>query len=277
MKLVLAAGVVAMLLGIVSGPALIAFLRRHEFGQHIREDGPVGHLSKQGTPTMGGVGLLACALLAFGIFTEHTGPGLAVAGTALACAAIGFADDYLKLTRRRSLGLRGRWKLLLLAAVVAGVGMVAHREHLSTDVFIPLVNIHVDLGPGYYVFIFLVVAGAANAVNLTDGLDGLCAGTVTIAALTYAAMMVVAFLAHNGVYPGHTVARRLLRQPTRARPRDHRRGPRRGLCRLPLVQRLPGRRVHGRHRRLRARAAAWRPWRSSPRPRPCSWSSAASS
>jgi phospho-N-acetylmuramoyl-pentapeptide-transferase len=80
-KLVLAAGVVAMLLGIVSGPALIAFLRRHEFGQHIREDGPVGHLSKQGTPTMGGVGLLACALLAFLIFTELTGPGLAVAGT----------------------------------------------------------------------------------------------------------------------------------------------------------------------------------------------------
>jgi phospho-N-acetylmuramoyl-pentapeptide-transferase len=204
-KLVLAAGVVAMLLGIVSGPAFIAFLRRNEFGQNIREDGPAGHISKQGTPTMGGVGLLGCALLAFVIFTEHTGPGLAVAGTALACAAIGFLDDYLKLKRRRSLGLSGRWKLLLLALVVAGVGLVAHREHLSTDVYIPLLNTHLGLGPVYYVFIFLVVAGAANAVNLTDGLDGLAAGTVTIAALTYAAMMVVAFLAHNGVYPGHTV------------------------------------------------------------------------
>ena len=205
MKLVLAAGVVAMLLGIVSGPALIAFLRRHEFGQHIREDGPAGHASKQGTPTMGGLGMLGCALLAFLIFTEHTGPGLAVAGTALACAGIGFLDDYLKLTRKRSLGLSGRWKLLLLAAVVAGVGVVAHREHLSTDLYLPLLNTYIGLGPFYYVFIFLVVAGAANAVNLTDGLDGLAAGTVTIAALTYAAMMVVAFLAHNGVYPGHTI------------------------------------------------------------------------
>jgi len=204
-KLVLASGVVAMLLGIVSGPALIAFLRRHEFGQHIREDGPAGHASKQGTPTMGGLGMLGCALLAFLIFTEHTGPGLAVAGTALACAGIGFLDDYLKLTRKRSLGLSGRWKLLLLAAVVAGVGVVAHREHLSTDLYLPLLNTYITLGPFYYVFIFLVVAGAANAVNLTDGLDGLAAGTVTIAALTYAAMMVVAFLAHNGVYPGHTV------------------------------------------------------------------------
>ncbi|HEY2867976.1 MAG TPA: hypothetical protein VGJ11_00625, partial [Gaiellales bacterium] len=105
MKLVLASGVVAMLLGIVSGPALIAFLRRNEFGQQIREEGPVGHASKQGTPTMGGLGMLGCALLAFLIFTEHTGPGLAVAGTALACAGIGFLDDYLKLTRKRSLGL----------------------------------------------------------------------------------------------------------------------------------------------------------------------------
>jgi phospho-N-acetylmuramoyl-pentapeptide-transferase len=204
-KLVLAAGVVAMILGIVSGPAFIAFLRRHEFGQNIREEGPAGHQSKQGTPTMGGVVLLGCALLAFLIFTEDTGPGLAVAGTALACAGIGFLDDYLKLTRRRSLGLSGRWKLLLLAAVVAGVGVVARHEHLSTDVYIPLLNTYVGLGPAYYVFIFLVIAGAANAVNLTDGLDGLAAGTVTIAVLTYAAMMVVAFLAHKGLYPGHIV------------------------------------------------------------------------
>ena len=207
MKLVLASGVVAMLLGIVSGPALIAFLRRHEFGQHIREDGPAGHASKQGTPTMGGLGMLGCALLAFVIFTEHTGPGLAVAGTALACAGIGFLDDYLKLTRRRSLGLSGRWKLLLLAAVVAGVGVVAHREHLSTDLYLPLINTYIALGPFYYVFIFLVVAGSANAVNLTDGLDGLAAGTVTIAALTYAAMMVVAFLSPGGLTPEGAASR----------------------------------------------------------------------
>ena len=119
----------------------------------------------------------------------------------VACAAIGFVDDYLKLTNRRSLGLSGRWKMLGLAAVVAGLAVVAHHEHLSTDVYLPVIDTHVPLGPGYYVFIFLVVAGAANAVNLTDGLDGLAAGTMTIAALTYSAMGVVAFLAARGLYP----------------------------------------------------------------------------
>ena len=195
MKQVLAAGVAAMLLGILSGPAFIAFLRRNEFGQQIREEGPAGHMSKQGTPTLGGLVLLACTLISFLVFTKRTTPGLAVAGTMLACAAIGFVDDYLKLTNRRSLGLSGRWKMLGLAAVVAGLAVVAHHEHLSTDVYLPVIDTHVPLGPGYYVFIFLVVAGAANAVNLTDGLDGLAAGTMTIAALTYSAMGVVAFLA----------------------------------------------------------------------------------
>ena len=200
MKQVLAAGVAAMLLGILSGPAFIAFLRRNEFGQQIREEGPAGHMSKQGTPTLGGLVLLACTMISFLFFTRRTTPGLAVAGTMLACAAIGFVDDYLKLTNRRSLGLSGRWKMLGLAAVVAGVAVVAHHEHLSTDVYLPVIDTHVPLGPGYYVFIFLVVAGAANAVNLTDGLDGLAAGTMTIAALTYSAMGVVAFLAAGGLY-----------------------------------------------------------------------------
>ena len=200
MKQVLAAGVAAMLLGILSGPAFIAFLRRNEFGQQIREEGPAGHMSKQGTPTLGGLVLLACTMISFLFFTRRTTPGLAVAGTMLACAAIGFVDDYLKLTNRRSLGLSGRWKMLGLAAVVAGLAVVAHHEHLSTDVYLPVIDTPVPLGPGYYVFIFLVVAGAANAVNLTDGLDGLAAGTMTIAALTYSAMGVVAFLAAGGLY-----------------------------------------------------------------------------
>ncbi len=197
MKLVLGAAVVSTLLGIVAGPAFIAFLRRNEFGQQIREEGPAGHLSKQGTPTMGGLVLMGCALIAFGIFTKRTTPALTVAGVMLACGFIGFLDDYLKLSRKRSLGLSGRVKLLLLAVVVGVMGWVAHDEHLGTDVFIPLINQHINLGPAYYVFLFLVVAGATNAVNLTDGLDGLAAGTTSIALVTYAAMMVVAFLVHQ--------------------------------------------------------------------------------
>jgi phospho-N-acetylmuramoyl-pentapeptide-transferase len=198
-KLALAAGVLAVLLSIGAGPAFIAFVRRHALGQHIREEGPAGHMAKQGTPTMGGVFLLACALIAFAIFTKRTTPALTVAGVALACAAIGFVDDWFKLANRRSLGLSGRWKMLLLAAVTAALAYVANQQHLSTDVYLPLIDQRVELGPLYYVLLFVIVAGAANAVNLTDGLDGLAAGTVTIAMLTYTAMMVVAFLSPGGL------------------------------------------------------------------------------
>jgi phospho-N-acetylmuramoyl-pentapeptide-transferase len=198
-KLVLLAGVIAMMLSILAGPAFIAFVRRNSLGQHIREDGPAGHMSKQGTPTMGGLILLASALLTFAILTKRTTPALTVAGVTLACAGIGFIDDWFKLSRQRSLGLSGRWKMLLLLGVTAGLGYVAHRQHLSTDVYLPLIDIRLELGPLYYGLLFLVVAGGANAVNLTDGLDGLAAGTMTIAMLTYTAMLVVAFLSKHGL------------------------------------------------------------------------------
>jgi phospho-N-acetylmuramoyl-pentapeptide-transferase len=207
-KQVLGAAVVAMLLGILTGPAFVAFLRRHEFGAHIREEAPAGHQVKQGTPTMGGLVLLACSLLAFLIFTRRTTPALTVAGVTVACGFIGFLDDWLKQSRKRSLGLRGRVKLLLLALVVAGMGLAAHSEHLRTDVYVPLIDQHVALGPFYYVFLFFVVAGATNGVNLTDGLDGLAAGTTAIALLAYSSMMVVAYLVgqtplYRGLYPTH--------------------------------------------------------------------------
>ena len=244
-KQVLAAGVAAMLLGILAGPAFIAFLRRNEFGQQIREEGPAGHMSKQGTPTLGGLVLLACTLISFLVFTKRTTPGLAVAGTMLACAAIGFVDDYLKLTNRQvarplrpledarcSLPWSRAWPSSPTASTSRPTSICRSSTPTSRS------------GPAYYVFIFLVVAGAANAVNLTDGLDGLAAGTMTIAALTYSAMGVVAFLAARGLYPQN--------DPALARPRDHGRRARRGLRGVPLVQRLPGRRLHGRHRGVRA-------------------------
>ena len=201
MKQALAAGVMAIVLSIAAGPAFIAFLRSKAFGQHIREEGPAGHMSKQGTPTMGGVVLLASALFAFALFSEFTTPALTVAGVTVACAAIGFIDDYFKLARRRSLGLSGRWKMLLLIAVTAALGYVANHEGLSTDVYLPIIDTRLELGPAYYALLFLVVAGGANAVNLTDGLDGLAAGTMAIAMLTYTAMAIVAFLSPFGFTP----------------------------------------------------------------------------
>ncbi len=194
MKDVLGAAVIALLLGIIAGPAFVAFLRRNEFGQHIREDGPAGHQSKQGTPTMGGLMLIGCALIAFLIFSKHTTAGWTVAAVTVACAGIGFADDYLKQHHSRSLGLSGRVKMLLLAVVAVALGLVVHNQHLGTDVYVPLVGVHITMGWFYYVFLFLVVAGATNAVNLTDGLDGLAAGTTTIALASYSAIMLVAYL-----------------------------------------------------------------------------------
>jgi phospho-N-acetylmuramoyl-pentapeptide-transferase len=198
-KQALAAGVLAVVLSIAAGPAFIAFVRSKAFGQYIREDGPAGHQSKQGTPTMGGLFLLGSSLFAFALFSEWTRPAITVAAVTLACAAIGFVDDYVKLAHRRSLGLSGRWKMLLLVLVTAGLGYAAHRQGLTTDVYLPILDVHVDLGPAYYLLLFLVVAGGANAVNLTDGLDGLAAGTMTIAMLTYTAMTVVAFLSPGGL------------------------------------------------------------------------------
>jgi phospho-N-acetylmuramoyl-pentapeptide-transferase len=191
---VLLAGILAMVISIAAGPKFIEFLRQNEFGQQIREEGPKGHFAKQGTPTMGGLLIMASMAVPFLIFSDRSLDALTVFFVTLACAAIGFADDWMKLTQRRSLGLRGRWKLALLLLITVFVGVVAHDQGLSTDVYIPLVDVQVSLSWGWYVLIFVMIAGAANGVNLTDGLDGLAAGTVTISLFTYTAMGVVAWI-----------------------------------------------------------------------------------
>ena len=107
---------IALLISILAGPKFIEFLRRKELGQHIREEGPEHHVSKQGTPTMGGLLILFAAAIGFLAFSRYTVPALTVLFVTLACGAIGFLDDFIKLTHRRSLGLNGRWKLILLGA-----------------------------------------------------------------------------------------------------------------------------------------------------------------
>jgi phospho-N-acetylmuramoyl-pentapeptide-transferase len=195
---VLLAGVLSMVISIVAGPKFIEFLRRNEFGQQIREEGPQGHVIKQGTPAMGGLLIMIAMSVPFLLFSGRTVPAVTAFFVTLGCAAIGFVDDWTKVSRRRSLGLAGRWKLIWLGAITVVVGIVAQRgldEPLKTDVYLPLLDVDVPLSYGWYVLLFVIIAGAANGVNLTDGIDGLAAGTTTISILTYTAMSLVAALA----------------------------------------------------------------------------------
>ena len=191
---VLGAGVLAVFLAVVLGGKFIGFLRERALGQNIREEGPAGHKTKQGTPTMGGLLIVGVTMAAFLLFSDGTAQALTVLFVTLACGLIGFVDDYSKIARKRSLGLSGRWKLALLVPIAAALGYVAHHEGLSEQVYLPVLDVHVNLGWLWFPFVYLVLAGATNAVNLTDGLDGLAAGTTTIAVLAYTAMCLIGYI-----------------------------------------------------------------------------------
>ena len=198
---VLIAGILAMAISIAAGPRFIRFLREKEYGQHVNPDVPQQH-GKQGTPTMGGLLVLVAATISFLAMSQYTSIGLTVFLCAIGCGAIGLLDDVIKLRRERSLGLRGRYKLLLLGVVSAGVGYVTYHREFQTSVYLPVVNGKLPLSWAWYGLVFLMIAGAANAVNLTDGLDGLAAGTGVIAVFTFASMAVIAWIRSDPV-PAH--------------------------------------------------------------------------
>jgi phospho-N-acetylmuramoyl-pentapeptide-transferase len=194
MGVVLIAGMAAMLITIFLGPKFIEYLRVREFGQHIREDGPQEHHAKAGTPTMGGLIIFVSICVPYLVLSDRDAQSLTVFGVALGCAAIGFVDDYIKIVKRRSLGLSARWKILfqiLLALVLWWVAR--HSVGLEPVLYFRIGGGSVDLGPVlYFVLVFLVLAGTSNGVNLTDGLDGLAAGSCAIVLLTYTAIAFVA-------------------------------------------------------------------------------------
>jgi len=202
---ILIAAIVAMVISIVAGPRFINFLRLREYGQQIREEGPAGHVVKQGTPTMGGLLFIFAAAIPYLILSNYSTPALTVFFCMVSCGAVGFLDDFIKLTHRRSLGLRARWKLLLLALITAVVGWVAHHREFSTDIYMP--GFKIPLSWAWFPFLFIIIAGAANGVNLTDGIDGLAAGTGIIAVFTFTAMTVIAYIRSGA--PGHREVRLL--------------------------------------------------------------------
>ena len=182
-------GAASLLICMFLGPRFIDYLRLKEFGQQIREEGPAGHHGKAGTPTMGGLVIFLAIAVPFLILSDYRTGSLAVLATALVMAALGFADDMIKLRRRRSLGVSGRTKLLvqLLTAIALWV-FVTESVGLNGELKLRVVDASVDLGLAYPILIFLVLAGATNGVNLTDGLDGLAAGCAAIVLLTYTVM-----------------------------------------------------------------------------------------
>ena len=187
------ASVLAMALMLVIGPPFIRWLRLNEFGQNIREEGPEGHKTKEGTPTMGGMLIWFAVLIPYVVFSRFSVASLTVLIAALGNAFIGFIDDWIKIVRKRSLGLAARYKLLLQLALSLLIGFIAlHYVGLDTRVDMPFTSYRLDLGTfGFYALIFLVLAGFSNAVNLTDGLDGLAAGASTIVLVALAG---IAFL-----------------------------------------------------------------------------------
>jgi phospho-N-acetylmuramoyl-pentapeptide-transferase len=208
MARVVVAALVALIISLLAGPLFIDFLRRNSLGQEIREEGPEHHAVKQGTPTMGGVLILLAAAIAFLATGARTLPALTVFGATLACGGIGFLDDLIKLRHRRSLGLSGRLKMLLLLGIAVAVSIAAHHEQLPHWVYIPIVDQKVQLGLAWYLLVFVVIAGAANGVNLTDGLDGLAAGTSIIALFTLTTMGITIYIRQRAPN-GHRIENRL--------------------------------------------------------------------
>ena len=182
-------GAASLLICMFLGPRFIDYLRLKEFGQQIREEGPVGHHGKAGTPTMGGLVIFIAIAVPFLILSDYRTGSLAVLATALIMAALGFADDMTKLRQRRSLGVSGRTKLLVQALTAIALWVfVTESVGLNGELKLRVIDASVDLGLGYPILIFLVLAGATNGVNLTDGLDGLAAGCAAIVLLSYTVM-----------------------------------------------------------------------------------------
>lgn len=189
----IAAMAVSFALGVANGRWVIDRLRVAGVGQHVRDDGPQSHLAKEGTPTMGGLLILAPTLVAVVLANlwlrgPWLGIGLVLAIT-LAFGAIGFVDDWRMIRRDRSLGLRARdklfWQAVIASAFLAALAAVeGGREALR----LPFMDITVPLSWGYYPVMLLFIVGTSNAVNLTDGLDGLACGLATIAGASFGAV-----------------------------------------------------------------------------------------
>ncbi|SFJ93270.1 Phospho-N-acetylmuramoyl-pentapeptide-transferase [Halobacillus dabanensis] len=179
--------VISFAITVVISPMIIPFLRRLKFGQAIRDEGPESHQKKSGTPTMGGVMIILAVVITTLISSYWFNPNaentqlFLVLFVLVGYGLLGFLDDYIKVAMKRNLGLTSKQKMLGQIVIALVVYLILRNSDFPTFISIPGTSIELDLGWGYALLILFMLVGASNAVNLTDGLDGLLAGTAAIA------------------------------------------------------------------------------------------------
>lgn len=190
--------VVSLVVGLALGPLVIKKLKEFHARQEEREEGPESHKYKAGTPTMGGILILFALTVSVLLFNGAEPSKLMALFLTLGNGLIGFADDSIKAVKKRNLGFTAKQKLAG-QAVISVIFCIALKvfADMPTTVWIPFTDITVDLGMAYYLFVFLIIVGATNAVNLTDGLDGLAAGSSAITAVAYVVISVA--LGYGGI------------------------------------------------------------------------------
>ena len=182
-KILILTFVIGVIVTLILGPITIPLLRRLKFGQNIREEGPKSHLKKAGTPTMGGIMFILSTTIVMIIMSDSfTEKGVIALYSLIAFGFIGFLDDLLKILKKQSEGLKA-WQKMILLLIVSGAFGYYSYVNLPHDIVIPFTDFKLPLGVLYVPFVIFVYAAMTNAVNLTDGLDGL-ASTVSVLVLT---------------------------------------------------------------------------------------------
>ncbi len=207
MEKLLIAGAIAAVVVILLAPLCIPILHRLKFGQSIREEGPKSHQKKSGTPTMGGIFLIAGIVAATLLQAEWNVEIFLALFILFGHFILGFIDDYLKVVRKHNQGLLARYKLLgqIIIVIVTTFVASALLTDFNPTIWLPLVNVTIDAGSLYLPFMLFVVVGASNAVNLTDGLDGLASGCMAIAASCYAVICLLTGHADLAIFCAATV------------------------------------------------------------------------
>ncbi|MGD0152666.1 MAG: phospho-N-acetylmuramoyl-pentapeptide-transferase [Thermacetogeniaceae bacterium] len=177
--------VLSLLSTLLLGKLLVPLLNRLKFGQEVRDDGPKSHLKKQGTATMGGLLIIGGTGVASLLVAGQAYETLLLVGMMVGCGLLGFADDFLKVVLKRSLGVKARTKFLVQILLGLALAWAAFSLHQETTVLLPFTGFRVDLGVYYYALVVFILVAAANAVNLTDGLDGLASGLMLVVAVAF--------------------------------------------------------------------------------------------